>query len=211
MEGDKMLNEVKRLTEKQKKILEVATVLFAEKGYASTSTSEIAKKAGVAEGTIFRHYKSKKELLITVVSPVTVKLIAPMVKEDIYKVLDQDFERFEDFLRAMIENRTAFLKNNLPLLRILFQELPFHPEIKEEIITHIGKDIFKRMGAVVEHYQEKGQITFMHTTTLIRTIASTLIGYIVARHLIIPEAEWDDEAEVERIIQIVMYGISMKK
>ncbi len=206
-----MLNEVKRLTEKQKKILEVATVLFAEKGYASTSTSEIAKKAGVAEGTIFRHYKSKKELLITVVSPVTVKLIAPMVKEDIYKVLDQDFERFEDFLRAMIENRTAFLKNNLPLLRILFQELPFHPEIKEEIITHIGKDIFKRMGAVVEHYQEKGQITFMHTTTLIRTIASTLIGYIVARHLIIPEAEWDDEAEVERIIQIVMYGISMKK
>lgn len=206
-----MLNEKKKLTEKQQSILDAATVLFAEKGYASTSTKEISLKAGVAEGTIFKHYKSKKELLIAVVSPVKVELIAPMVKEDMYQVLDQDIERFEDFLRAMIENRTAFLKNNLPMLRILFQELPFHPEIKEEIITHIGEDIYKRMRAVVEHYQAKGQITAINHATVIRTIAASLIGYIVARHFIIPEAEWDDDAEVERIIQVMMHGIATGK
>lgn len=48
------------LTEKQKKIIIAAIESFSEKGYAATSTSEIAKKAGVAEGTIFRHYKTKK-------------------------------------------------------------------------------------------------------------------------------------------------------
>lgn len=206
-----LLNEKKRPTEKQQSILDAATALFAEKGYASTSTKEISQKAGVAEGTIFKHYKSKKELLIAVVSPVKVELIAPMVKEDMYQVLDQDFDRFEDFLCAMIENRTAFLKNNLPLLRILFQELPFHPEIKEEIITHIGHDIYERMRAVVEHYQAKGQIIAINHATLIRTIASSLIGYIVSRHFIVPEAEWDEEEEVERIIQIMMHGISAEK
>lgn len=49
-----------QFSEKQLKILEAAVEMFAEKGYAATSTSEIAKKAGVAEGTIFRHYKTKK-------------------------------------------------------------------------------------------------------------------------------------------------------
>lgn len=48
------------LTPKQAKILQAAVEIFAEKGYAATSTSEIAKRAGVAEGTIFRHYKTKK-------------------------------------------------------------------------------------------------------------------------------------------------------
>ena len=41
------------------RILE-AVDMFGEKGYASTSTSEIAKRAGVAEGTIFRYYKTKR-------------------------------------------------------------------------------------------------------------------------------------------------------
>ncbi|MDP4107839.1 MAG: helix-turn-helix domain-containing protein, partial [Bacillota bacterium] len=44
------------MTEKQQKIVETAIQMFADKGYASTSTAEIAKAAGVAEGTIFRHF-----------------------------------------------------------------------------------------------------------------------------------------------------------
>lgn len=56
----KVNGEDVKLSEKQIKILEAAIEIFAEKGYASTSTSEIAKRAGVAEGTIFRHYKTKK-------------------------------------------------------------------------------------------------------------------------------------------------------
>ena len=109
-----MTNSETKLTKKQIAILEAATELFAEKGYAGTSTSEIANKAEVAEGTIFKHFKSKKGLLLSIVSPMMVKLIAPMVKNDMNKVLDQDFEHFQDFIRAMIENRKAFIKGLLP-------------------------------------------------------------------------------------------------
>ncbi|EAE3666281.1 TetR/AcrR family transcriptional regulator, partial [Listeria monocytogenes] len=49
-----------KMSEKQRRIVAASIELFAEKGYAGTSTNEIAKKAGVAEGTIFRHYKKKK-------------------------------------------------------------------------------------------------------------------------------------------------------
>ena len=45
--------------ERQMRILEAAVDMFGEKGYASTSTSEIAKR-WCAEGTIFRYYKTKR-------------------------------------------------------------------------------------------------------------------------------------------------------
>lgn len=54
------------MTEKQKKILEMALELFAEEGFHGTSTSKIAKAAHVSEGLIFRHFKNKEGLLTAI-------------------------------------------------------------------------------------------------------------------------------------------------
>ena len=51
------------MTEKQEKILTTALQLFADKGYDATSTSKVAKAAGVSEGLIFRHFGNKEGLL----------------------------------------------------------------------------------------------------------------------------------------------------
>lgn len=51
---------------KKDAILKVATVLFANKGFADTSVHELAELTGSAEGTIFYHYKSKERLLLTI-------------------------------------------------------------------------------------------------------------------------------------------------
>lgn len=51
------------MTEKQFNIIQSALELFAERGYASTPTSLVAKTAGVSEGLIFRHFESKEGLL----------------------------------------------------------------------------------------------------------------------------------------------------
>lgn len=204
-----MSKNEKKLTQKQKNIIAAASSLFAENGYAATSTSEIAQKAGVAEGTIFRHYKNKKELLISIVTPMMVEFIAPILKDDIYKVIDQEFVHFEDFIKAMIQNRIHFMKNNITLLRILMQELPFHPELKEQFITHIGKDIFAKVKKVIIYYQDKGQIVAdLPPATILRSLASNIISYILFRYIILPEAEWDDEQEVEHLIRMLKHGVS---
>jgi AcrR family transcriptional regulator len=214
-EQDKMIdewfNQEDELTDKQKKIITAAIEAFSEKGFAATSTSEIAKKAGVAEGTIFRHYKTKKELLLSIVAPMMAKLIAPFVIKDFDKVLKQDFEHVEDFLRAIIENRAKFLINNMQLFRILIQEIPFHPELKEQFKEHIAKKIVERFEKIIEYYQEKGQIIEMQPKSAIRLTVSTIFGYVIARYLLIPEAEWNDDEEIERTVQFIMHGLSPKK
>jgi AcrR family transcriptional regulator len=45
------------------RLARAALELFTTQGYHVTTTPEIAKKAGVAEGTIYRHFRSKQQLL----------------------------------------------------------------------------------------------------------------------------------------------------
>jgi AcrR family transcriptional regulator len=204
---EELFNQDKGYTDKQKKILIAAIESFAEKGYASTSTSEIAKKAGVAEGTIFRHYKTKKDLLYFIVEPMIKKVVAPFVIKDMRKVLDQEFEEFEDFLRAMITNRLLFISKNKLLFRILIQEIPFQPELREIFKKHIATDVYTRFSELVTYYKDKGQLVDLPIGTIIRSVVSSIFGYIIARNLLAPEIDWNDENEMEQTIRFIMHGL----
>lgn len=47
---------------RKKEILNVAKVMFLEKGYEATSMGDIANSIGVAQGLCYRYFKSKQEL-----------------------------------------------------------------------------------------------------------------------------------------------------
>ncbi|MDY6789910.1 MAG: TetR/AcrR family transcriptional regulator [Thermodesulfobacteriota bacterium] len=51
---------------RKKEIIIAATAIFAIKGFSGTSMLEIAKKAGVGEGTVYEYYKNKENLLIDI-------------------------------------------------------------------------------------------------------------------------------------------------
>ncbi len=53
-------------TSKADLVQEAAKAVFAEKGFNKSTTIEIANRAGVAEGTIYEHYKNKQDLLFSI-------------------------------------------------------------------------------------------------------------------------------------------------
>src|SRR5215207_10052243 len=61
-------------------IMEAARTVFCEHGYTNASTAEIAHRAGVVEGALYRYFPSKKDLLIKVV-------------EDFYTRVFSDYEQ----------------------------------------------------------------------------------------------------------------------
>ncbi|MDQ0174820.1 TetR/AcrR family transcriptional regulator [Bacillus chungangensis] len=214
----KLIDEIARLneahlkmTEKQNNIIQAAIEIFSEKGYAASSTSEIAKRAGVAEGTIFRHYKTKKELLVSIVTPTIMKLIAPFILEDVGEVLDKPYNSFREFLYEIMKNRIEFVKKNLPVLKIFVQEIAFHSELQDKYKKYIAEPLFNRIKDIIIYFQEKGEIAELPVYSIIRIVASTVIGFFYMRFLIFPDLEWDDEAEIELTIHFIMSGLSPLK
>lgn len=201
-------DEDEKMTDKQMKIIQAAVEMFAEKGYAATSTSEIAHKAGVAEGTIFRHYKTKKDLLISIVAPMMSKIVAPFVLRDFHKVLDSQYDHFEDFLRAVMRNRLEFVVKNTPVIKIMLHEIPFHPELQSQFKAQLFPQVADRVQRIVTHFQASGELTPMPPFTLIRLCVSVILGYILTRCLILPENSWNDDEEIERAVQFIMHGLT---
>lgn len=58
----------KRSIEKKNKIIEAALTLFNEKGYYQTVTTDIAARAGVSVGILYRYFKDKKDILLAILA-----------------------------------------------------------------------------------------------------------------------------------------------
>lgn len=205
-------HDVPTMSDKQRKILEAAIDTFSEKGYAASSTSEIAKKAGVAEGTIFRHFKTKKELLLAIVTPTVAKFVAPFfIKSFTKEVFENEYEHYEDFIRVIAKNRLEFVRKQFPVLKIFIQEIAFHDELREPFQKLFTEHVYQKFKKTIEHFQEKGEIVPLPPETIMRMTASSIIGYILPRFLLFSDKEWDDEKEIDQIVAFIMYGLTGKR
>jgi len=198
-----------KITEKQQRVLDAALELFAEKGYAGASTSEIAKRAGVAEGTIFKTYKTKKELLIGVVAPLFARLMTPTIVDPVVDIMKHPWERVEDWLRALWRERTGMMRQHQRLLRIAMQELPFHEEVRALMQSTILEHVWPHARAQVERFQRMGQIRAGPPASIFRIIMGTFVTYAVHQVLIVgaspPKA--DDDAEIELMLSVIVKGL----
>ena len=53
--------------QRRQQLLDTAATMFAKRGYSGTTTSELAREAGVTEPIIYRHFKSKRELFVALI------------------------------------------------------------------------------------------------------------------------------------------------
>jgi AcrR family transcriptional regulator len=198
----------KKQTDKQQKIVETAIKMFAVRGYANTSTSEIAKAAGVAEGTIFRHYGTKDNLLLSVILPF-IKDSMPSIAEDVFnEIMSEKVLCFEDFLRALINNRINFIKENKEIFQIVVKEFVYNEELRKELFPYFSKNIVHRMIKVIEMYKERGELIAIPSSTIQRMIFTFIGGYFVSRFVLIPDNfVANEEEELDNVILFVMDGL----
>ena len=67
--------------DKRNAILEAATRLFAERGLAAAPTSEISRRAEIAEGTLFTYFKTKDELINSLYRELKLELADAMMSD----------------------------------------------------------------------------------------------------------------------------------
>jgi len=99
---------------KIERIKQIAMELIVHKGYGGASISEIAKKANVAEGYLYRFYKGKLELVEDILNKNIDELIS--VLEELIKNYHSIREIYEGVVRKMFE----IAKNNPTRIQFIF-------------------------------------------------------------------------------------------
>jgi len=194
------------MTEKQISILLAAIELFSEKGYDATSTSEIAKKAKVAEGTIFRYYKTKKDLLFDIPSTLSKSTLFEIFLDDFNELWKNNHKSFEDFLRKLILNRKIFVSETMPILKVIIQEIPFHPELRNRILDTVIFPTVNKFVIVIDKFKEQGEIINIPSTSIIKLIGTSVFGYFFLHYVAIPTLS-NDEEDLEYLVQYIMNGV----
>jgi TetR/AcrR family fatty acid metabolism transcriptional regulator len=85
------------VTDKREAILRAATSVFAEKGYFNSKVADIAKAAGVADGTVYLYFKNKDDVLHSIFDRAMAEFIAEGRREL------SSIEKPEDKLRRIAE------------------------------------------------------------------------------------------------------------
>jgi AcrR family transcriptional regulator len=199
-----------KMTEKQRKIVETAIQTFSEKGYASTSTAEIAKGAGVAEGTIFRHFGSKENLLLSVILPFLLDAVPVIADEFINEVLTKPYHSFESFLATLIENRLEFVRENKQIFKILVVELLHRDELRDQLISFFQQTPYQHIAAVLDTFKQRGELIDLPNPILIQMMMTQVFGYFMVRFALFPDLNWDDSLEVEQLVQFILKGIGKR-
>lgn len=152
-------------SELETQILQAARRLFAHQGYDSTTTRDLAKAAGVAEGTLFRHFANKKTILIAIVTEGWVEILTDLLTElssmANYKAVAQ-----------LLHHRMINLQKNADMMRICFLEAQFHPELRDRIQS----EIIAKMTDVTEAFFETAMQKGIYRPMNPRIVAQVFLG-----------------------------------
>lgn len=186
-----------------------ATELFAERGFAATSTKQIAQRAGVAEGTIFRHFRNKKALLLGVVEPLVQNFFAPMATESLREVLATRHPNLEAFLRAVWSDRADFLREHPQVAHLLLQELSLHPEVAAIARRVFAQRVLPVFEAQLDQLKADGHVDpELANGTIIQHIISSVIGELVGMRMLEIETGRTPEQRQADVIRLLTRALS---
>lgn len=134
--------------ETEKKILDAALKLFAEKGYDGAKTKAIAEKAGFSEVTLFKRFKTKENLFNSMI----IQNKEEMMKDFAFVFMPNEFENQEDFLKTLIKNLAKLGETHFELIKIGNNESNRIPEnFIEEFINYLSAYIKNNINSEINH------------------------------------------------------------
>lgn len=197
------------ITERHWQILNAAVKIFSEKGFDGARTSDIAKEADIAEGTIFRYYKTKKDILKGLMIPMTVRFLKPLIFRSLQKIMEEDEGKsINEILEEIVLDRISLVRKNFPLLKIVAIESIYHPDIFENLRNEIAPKILPAVEKFIEKKIKENEIKNLEPRLITRTIVSVIFGYIFTTSFL-PEQfpAKDDKEEAKIIVDIILNGI----
>ncbi|MCC4422508.1 TetR/AcrR family transcriptional regulator [Limosilactobacillus reuteri] len=162
----------------KKKVLTTALKLFANNGFHATTTAKIAKQAGVSEGTIYKYFSSKDDLLAKLLQPILIE-----IKNNFFSNLDYKTD-LPSLISFIVTDRIHFIEVNFDFIRLIFQEI-----LTGQLTDKSYQDFFSGHDGVLVKLQ-KLQATFpeinpkLTPPQLARIFIGPILTYVLQNKLL---------------------------
>lgn len=142
------------IKERQLEIIEAAGKILTESGIAGLTTKNLAAKMGFAESALYRHFKGKEEIILTMLRYLSTDMDSRLINST------KDIESPEEKLKAAFNNQFEFFKKNPHFLVAIFSDgmLEESKAINEAILQIMGTKR-KHLLQIIQQGQKQKQFT----------------------------------------------------
>lgn len=160
---------------KKRLILNVATEVFAEKGFAETTISRISREAKIAEGSIYHYFKNKEDLLFSIPEERMENFLGGLYKhlEGVQGSLNK--------LRKLIWYHLHFYEQNRDYVLILLQNIRQRPSFKSTRAYQLIRDFSRLVAQIIEEGRGEGVIRTDINAKILRDALLGAIEHITIR------------------------------
>lgn len=141
-----------RGSDKRERILAAAERIFARHGFFAAKVSDVAKEAGVADGTIYLYFKSKDDLLISLFER-RMQQVNDTLREAIAQVTSP-----REQLRAFIRAYMQLVHDEPSAAEVLTIELRQSSKFMKEYENPQFADFLRMLGGIIAAAQDKGEL-----------------------------------------------------
>jgi len=197
----------RRKESRPNEIIEAAFVLFAEKGFTTTTMDEIAHKAGISKGSIYNYFNSKEAIFEAVVT----NDIVPILDQIRDAVAKNHQDTSAQFLNCLIQGLITFSQeSHLEMIpKLIVSESGNFPDLAKDYI----EKIFKPLRGIIETVIQKGVdnkefINCDPRTTAHLLLAPILLEQIWKYSLKPIDNNNDSELFIDNYMEIFLNGIT---
>ena len=137
-------------SDKRDRILRAAIKVFAKNGFYATRVSEIAKAAGVADGTIYLYFKNKDDVLISIFED-GIQQLLKILRE----VAESDVP-VEHRITKIIELQLGLLEDQRDLAEVITVNLRQSSRLLKQYGTPLFMEYIDVIAGVIEQGQAEG-------------------------------------------------------
>ncbi|MFL1696344.1 TetR/AcrR family transcriptional regulator [Weissella kandleri] len=182
----------------KRKVLSAAVTLFAKQGFMGTSTVQIAELSGMSEGTIFKYFKTKQNLLEAILNPL-IQNIVPKHVIDFMENQIPEHVSIEKLIKSVVKNRLNFALTNRDIVQILVGELM----INEHLLNEVKAQILPMMQQVFEKLTQQMGADKLDVDNLARLF----LGQIFYEFLRITKFKPDTTIDVDQVAETIANNI----
>lgn len=149
-------------------ILTGAAEVFSEKGFHKATTKQIAKAAGVSEGTIYNYFDNKRELLLAIMELWAGQSIKSLM-------IDPPVSNPREFLTLILKDRYQLLQERGYLIAPIVAEIFADAELREAVYQRLAVPITKHLEQYLQTHIDSGQFRQINPVIITRALIGAMM------------------------------------